>query len=184
MSPVVSRQPVTRTAERPFAANLARIMDSFRNLDPRLMNSALLGLAALAAFSFAVTFIAGSRTSHPPQRGGLPLTPVAERASDVGPAVASRFEPIRTLPDLLPAPAVAPAVVAPRPKATARRVTRTPRAPAPTSSSRVAAPRVVQPVRRRIVTQPRTPVARRPSTPAPAPQTFDSSGDNSFDSSG
>ncbi len=154
------------------------ISGGFRDLDLRLMKGARLGLAALAGFSLAVAFAAGSRTSHPQQRG-LPLTPVAERTSDFGPALP--FEPIRPLPDLLPAQAVAPTVTASRPRATGRPVTATP--PAPTSSSGVAPPAVAQPVRRRIVPQPRTPVAPRPSKPPPAPQTFDSSG-NTFDSSG
>jgi hypothetical protein len=161
MSPLLSRQPV------PW------------DLDARFMNGTRLGLAALAGFSFAVTFVAGSRTSHPPQRG-LPPTPVAERAIDFGPDLASRFEPIRTLPDLLPAHTVAPPVTVPRSRPT-RPVTATPRAP--TSASAVAPPPVSHPPRRRIVQQPRTPVAPRPSKPAPAPQTFDSSG-NTFDSSG
>jgi len=162
-------------------ANLASIRDEFRDLDTRLTNGARLGLAALAGVSFAVTFAAGSRTSHPPQRG-LPPTPVAERVSDVGPALASRFEAIRLLPDVLLPRAVATRVAAPRPSPPVRRVTVTPRVR--TTSSAVAPP-AAQPVRRRIVPQPqpRTPAPPRPSRPAPAPQTFDSSG-TTFDSSG
>jgi hypothetical protein len=180
MPPLVNRQPVSRNSERPFVANLARIRDDCRDLDPRLMRGVRVAVAALAGFSFAVAFVAGSRTRHPPQRG-LPPTPVVERASDVGPAPAPRFEPIRTLPDLLPVQAVVPTVIAARPRATARPVTAT--TPAPTSSSAVPAPPAAQPVRRPIVPQPRTPVAAPHSTPAPAPQTVDSSGDT-FDSSG
>jgi hypothetical protein len=180
MSRLVSRQPVSRISEWPLVVNLARIGDDCRDLDPRLMRGVRLGVAALAGFSFAVTFVAGSRTPHAPQRG-LPPTPAAQRASEFGPAPASRFEPIRTLPDLLPAQAVAPTVTASRPRAAARPVTAT--TPAPTSSSAVPPPPAAQPVRRRIVSQPTTPAAPRPSRPAPAPQTFDSSGDT-FDSSG
>lgn len=176
----MSRQSVSRISEWPFVANLARIRDDCRDLDPRMMRGVRLGLAALAGFSFAVTFVAGSGTPHSPQHR-LPPTPVAERASYVGPAVVSRFEPIQTLPDLLPLQAVAPAVTALRPRAAARRVTATTRAT--TSSSAVRAPPAAQPVRRRIVSRPTTPAAPRPSRPAPAPQTFDSSG-NTFDSSG
>jgi hypothetical protein len=174
MSRLVSRQPVPRIPEWPFVANVARIRDVF------LMRAVRLSLAALAGFSFAVAFVAaGPRTPRPPQRV-LPPTPVAERVSDSGPALASRFEPIRTLPDLLPAKAVPPTVTAYRPTAPARPGTAT--APARTSPSAAPAP-VVQPVRRRIVPQRTAPVAPRPSKPAPAPQTFDSSG-NTFDSSG
>lgn len=175
MPPLVSRHPVPRISEWPLAANLTRIREAFKDLDPRLTRGVRLGLAALAGFSFAVTFVAGSRTPHT-QQLGLPPTPIAERASQFGPALASGFEPIRTLPDLLPVQTVAPTVTASRPRATARPVT----TPAPTSSSAVAAPPAAQPVRRRIVSQPTTPAAPRPSrpapAPAPAPQTFDSSG--------
>jgi hypothetical protein len=181
MPPLVSPQLVSRISEWPFAANIARIRDDFRDLDPRLMKGVRLGLAALAGFSFAVTFVAGSRAPHSPQPG-LPPTPVLERASDFGPALASGFERIRTLPDLLPIQAVAPTATASRPTATPRPVTAT--APVPTSFSAVPAPPVAQPVRRRIVSQPTAPPAPRPSRPAPAPQTFDSSGNSSFDSSG
>jgi hypothetical protein len=174
----MSRPPISQPSRLPFMANLAGMRDGFRHFDPRLVRGARLGLVAIAGFSFAVTFAAGSRTSQPPQRG-LPPTPVAHRASEFGPA--SRFEPIRTLPDLLPPQAVAPTATAPRPRTTARLVTVTTRAP--TSSSAVPAPPAAQPVRRRIVSQPTTPPAPRPSKPAPAPQTFDSSG-NTFDSSG
>ena len=176
----MSRHAVSRISEWPLAANVARIREAFRDLDPRLTRGVCLGLAALVGFSFAVTFLAGSRTPHPHQRG-LPPTPVLERASQFRPALASGFEPIRTLPDLLPVQAVAPTVTASRPRATAHPATT---APAPTWSSAVAAPPVAQPVQRRIVSQPTTPAAPRPSRPAPAPQTFDSSGNTSFDSSG
>jgi hypothetical protein len=160
-------------------ANLARIRDGFREFDPRLVRGTRLGLVAIAGFSFAVTFFAGSRT---PQRA-LPPTPVAERASAFGPGVVSRFEPIRTLPDLLPAQTVAPTVTAPARRVTARRVPAV--TPAPTSSSAVPAPPAAQPVQRQIVSRPTTPAPPRPrpSPPAPPPQTFDSSG-NTFDSSG
>jgi hypothetical protein len=178
----VSRQPVSRISEWPFAAGVARVADSFRDLDPRLTRGVCLGLVALAGSSFAVTFVAGSRTSHPRQPS-LPPTPVAERASAFGPALASRFEPIGALPDLLPVRVVAPTVVAPRPRATKRPVTA--RAPVSTSAAAVPARPVVRPVRRRIVSQPTAPVAApRPSRPAPARQTFDSSGSSTFDSSG
>jgi hypothetical protein len=174
MSRLVSRQPVPRISEWPFVANVATIRDVF------LMRAVRLSLAALAGVSFVVAFVAaGPRTPHPPQRV-LPPTPVAERVSDSGPALASRFKPIRTLPDLLPAQAVAPTPTAYRPSAPARPVTAT--TPARTSPSAAPVP-VVQPVRRRIVPQRTAPVAARPSKPAPAPQTFDSSG-NTFDSSG
>jgi hypothetical protein len=167
-------------------ANLAGIRDGFREFDPRLVRGTRLGLVAIAGLSFAVTFSAGSRT---PQRA-LPPTPVAERVSAFGPGVVSRFEPIRTLPDLLPAQTVAPTVTAPPRTVTAppRRVTarRMPATtPSPTSSSAVPAPPAAQPVQRQIVSRPTTPAPPRPrpSPPAPPPQTFDSSG-ATFDSSG
>jgi len=181
----VSRHPISRTPKWPFMANLAGIRDGFREFDPRLVRGTRLGLAALAGFSFAVTFAAGSRTSPQPPQRGLPPTPFAERASTLGPAVASRFGPVLTLPDLRPAQTLAPKTTASRPPPPARRVTAT--TPAPTSSSAVPAPTAAQPVQRRIVPQPTRPAPPRPSrpapAPAPAPQTFDSSG-NTFDSSG
>jgi hypothetical protein len=174
----VSPHPISQTPKWAFVAGLAGIRLGFREFDPRLVRGTRLGLAALAAFSFAVAFSAGSRTPRPPQRG-LPPTPVAARGSDVGPAVASLFEPVRTLPDLLPAQTVAPTVIAPRRRTTVRQVP----ARAPTSSSAVPAPPTAQPVRPRIVPQRRMAAAPPPSRPAPARQTFDSSG-NTFDSSG
>jgi hypothetical protein len=173
----MSRHPISRTPRWPFLANLAGVRDGFREFDPRLVRGTRLGLVAIAGFSFAVTFSAGSRT---PQRA-VPPTPVAERESAFGPGVASRFEAIRTLPDLLPAQAVAPPVTAPPRRATPRRAPA--RTPAPTSSSAVPAPPAAQPVPRRIVSRPTPPAPPRPSPPAPPAQTFDSSG-NTFDSSG
>jgi hypothetical protein len=178
----MSRHPISRTPRWPFVANLAGIRYGFREFDPRLVRGTRLGLIAIAGFSFAVTFSAGSRS---PQRA-LPPTPVAERASAFAPGVASRFEAIRTLPDLLPAQAVAPTVTAPPRTATVRRAPA--RTPAPTSSAAVPAPPAAQPVRRPIVSRPTTPAPPRPAPPRPSPpappaQTFDSSG-NTFDSSG
>jgi hypothetical protein len=180
MSPLVSSPPVSRTPKWAFVANLAGIRLGFPEFDPRLVRGARLGLVALAGFSFAVTSSVGSRTAQAPQRG-VPATPVAQRTGDFGPAVASLFGPIRTLPDLLPPQTIAPPVAAPRRRATARPVHATTRAP--TSSSATPAPPAAHHVRPRIVRQRTVAAPPRPSRPAPAPQTFDSSG-NTFDSSG
>jgi hypothetical protein len=157
----------------------------FLDLDPRLMRGARLGVAALAGFAFAVAFVAGSRAPRASERV-LPRTPVAERTSQSGPALAPRFEPTRPLPDLLPAQAVAPppapTTTASRPAAAAPTVTAT--TLAPTTSSPAPAPPVVQPVPQRNVPRRTAPAAPHPSRPAPAPETFDSSGTTTFDSSG
>jgi hypothetical protein len=156
----MSRHPISRTPRWPFVANLAGIRDGFLEFDPRLVRGTRLGLVAIAGFSFA------------------------ERASAFGPGLASRFEPIRTLPALLPAQTLAPTVTTPPRTATIRPVPAT--TPAPASSLAVPAPPAAQPVRRPIVSAPTAPAPPRPrpSPPAPPPpQTFDSSG-NTFDSSG
>src|SRR5438034_130695 len=154
MSRLVRHPPAPRIPQWLFLAHV----------DPRLMRGARLGMAALAGFAFAVTFVAGSRAPHASERV-LPRTPVAERTSESGHALAPRFEPIRTLPDLLPAQAIAPPPV---PTATASLpAASAATTPAATSSSPAPARPVAQPVRQRIAPRRTTPAAPQPSRPAP-----------------
>src|SRR4051812_13118576 len=98
---------------------MSRLVTGHR--DPRLARGARFALAAVAGFAFAVAFAAGSRAPDTSDTV-LPRTPVAERTNGAAPATAPRFEPIRDLPDLVPARRVvarrAPVATAPTPEAT------------------------------------------------------------------
>jgi hypothetical protein len=158
-----------------LVSHAERIWDELLELDPQLRRGARLGVAALAGFAFAIALVAGARTPQTTVRV-LPHARVADTTGASAPA--SRFEPIRTLGDLLPARRVAPPP-APSPSP-ARTATEPPATvattPVPTFTSPPPAPPVAQPVQPRIVPRQPAPVAPRPAKPAPAPQTFDSSG--------